>query len=340
MSYHSLFFSYQDQSPWTENGDANLTNPLIVAMTEMGISSTKIRELLNKLAKKNPAQKLPENESDLEIITRQNWEQHIGRKQSYSALVRFFQVLIEEEPENIRQYFSQLADGIYTNDFYSLIRLAYALESGQKEEVARALAFLTASYQPLHFELPEQETKVFIEQIMGLAEKKGNYSIEGTNLYDKICHISQNRAYLQDFAKLEEENLNIYTLRALAIRLGRETKEDVLKNLFCAVHAFRVISPLLPDFPAAIQQFYLVMQAAYLALGCPEMKPAEAGTEKNWPLIFQLSGVSKNSSHIFFIYSCYREYQFAQSSIYPEMAYQLIHSELKPEIVNQPKTVK
>lgn len=328
MSYYSLFYSYKDQSPWTDSGAANLSFPLVVAMSEMGISGTQIRTLIGKYLEKNPVSELVQSS---ETVTKENWTEHIGKRESYSTMVRFFETLINEEPENIRLYFAKLEDGIFSNHFYPLIRLAYALESGQKDEVARALAFLAASYQPLAFELPSRETKVFIEQILNLAENKEKYGVPSGNLDADIRQISESKRYLEDFAKLEEENLNIFTLRALAIRLCREVDEDIMKTLFCAVHAFRVISTLLTDTEASIQQFYMVMQALYLAIGCPEMKPAEEGVEKNWPLIFQLSGVSRNHTHIFFMYSCYREYQFAPSTIYPEMAYRVIQNEIKLE---------
>lgn len=329
MSYHSLFYTYQKQSPWTGEGGPNLAFSLIVAMTEMGISGRQIRSFLSKYHQTHPVPDLVKGNIEEGEISKDNWKNYLGKKEAYLAFTHFYEKLVNQEPETIKDYFADLVDGLYTNGFHSLIRLAYAFESGQKEEVVRALAFLSASYKPLHFQLPERETKVFYDQIIGLKAKKANYPLQEGDLYDRICQIAERENYLKDFAKLEEENLNIYTLRALAIRLCREIDNEAMKDLFCAVHAFRIIVSLLPNINLAVQQFYMVMQATYLALACPDLKEAESGLEKNWPFIFQLSGVSQIPAHVCFIYSCYREYQFAPSTIYPEMAYGIIHSEIK-----------
>lgn len=331
MSYHSLFYTYKEQLPWTEEGSANAIFPMAVAMTEMGLSAASVRSMAKGFLSQHNVLENPKNESLNDFINHNNWKEYLGKKEYYQAFTIFFEKAITDNPEGIREYFAEMADGIFGYDFMVLIRLAYAFESGQKEELARALAFLAAGYQSIRFVLPEIETKVFIEHIVGLKEKAEHYKIEGAHISDKVKFIADSNQYAADFAKLEEENLNIFTLRALAIRLVREISHPVMKQIFCAVHAFRVISPLLPDVNESIQQFYMVMQAAYLALGCPELQPAETGAEKSWPLIFQLTGVSKDIPSVLFIYSCFKEYQFAQSTIYPEMAYSVIHNEIKLE---------
>ena len=326
MSYHSLFYTYKDLSPWTEAG-TNLICPLIVAMNEMGISGTQIRSLIREYEKEYIPVRLPEPETP--PVTKENWRSCLGKKECYQGFVDFFDALIEREPEAIRQYFAVLADGIYSDALTGLIRLGYAFESGEQGEVARALAFLAAGYRPLSFELPPAETKLFVEQIISLQNARPDYSLSGRSFDQRLSEIAADRDYLDTFARLEEENLNIYTLRAIAIRLARETGAESMKYLFCAVHAFRVIAPLFSNLPDRIQQFYLMMQAAYLAAGCPPLQPAEESALKNWSLIFSLSAFSRSAANLFFIYSCYREDQFAPSPIYAQMAYQTIHQEME-----------
>lgn len=330
MSYFSLFFSFKDKSPWLNGNGINIINPLIVAMTEMGISTTQIRKVANRFLEQNSVPALDESGVLADTITKENWTQYLGRHEAYTAYCSFFEQMISEEPENIRNYFKAMEDGLFSNDLFSLIRLAYAFESGEKSELAAAFAFYAAGYKKIVFELPDRETKVFIEDMENLKNKKDKYQINGNGISEKISNLVMSSPYLEDFHRLEEENLNIFTLRALSIRLAREVEDDVMKHLFCAVHAFRVISPMLSDFGAAVQQFYMMIQACYLVLGCPELLPAEESKEKTWQLIFQLTAVSQNYSNIFFIYSCYREDQFAKSSIYSEMAYSAIHQEIKP----------
>lgn len=327
MSYHSLFYTYQTQSPWTATG-ANLICPLIVAMNEMGISSAQIRSLIREYEKQHLPESLPQP-NEFPPITKENWHSHLGKKEYYQSFIDFFERLIDREPETIRQYFVEMEDGIYRYGLSGLIRLGYAFESGEQEEVVRALAFLAAGYQSVSFALPAKETKLFIEQIISLREKQAHYSLSGQSFDERLSQIAKGNVYLQDFAKLKAENRNIYTLRAIAIRLARETDSEWAKYLFCAVHAFRVIAPLFSDLEAQIQQFYMMMQAAYLAADCPQLRPAEEVALKSWSLIFSLSVVSRSVANLFFVYSCYREDQFAPSPIYAQMAYQTIHQEME-----------
>ena len=95
MSYHSLFYTYKDLSPWTEAG-TNLICPLIVAMNEMGISGTQIRSLIREYEKEYIPVRLPEPETP--PVTKENWRSCLGKKECYQGFVDFFAALIEREP--------------------------------------------------------------------------------------------------------------------------------------------------------------------------------------------------------------------------------------------------
>jgi hypothetical protein len=77
-----------------------------------------------------------------------------------------------------------------------------------------------------------------------------------------------------------------------------------------AVHALRVVSPLLGDPAAANRWLLQAIGATYVALGTPELSPEGARAEANapsWEAIATAAAASNDEHVIKFAYTCREE---------------------------------
>jgi hypothetical protein len=129
--------SYAPHYPPSDNSDHG---PMAcLAMHGLGIDWNRIEEFANRYSKRlvasSPAQA---------SIRADDWENHIGRRESYLALVKFFESeIIRDGWETVEgRYLPRLMSGWVKDAFHPLIRLGYGIEFNGVSEIAAGLAYL------------------------------------------------------------------------------------------------------------------------------------------------------------------------------------------------------
>lgn len=81
----------------------------------------------------------------IESVSASTWHNHIGRRQSYAALLTFFASEIESLgwQTTVAQYLPALISGWVKDAFHPLIRLGYGIEFESSSEIAAGLAYMT-----------------------------------------------------------------------------------------------------------------------------------------------------------------------------------------------------
>jgi hypothetical protein len=129
--------SYAPHYPPSDNSDHG---PMAcLAMHGLGINWSRIEEFANRYSERlvaaTPAQ---------ESIGSDHWENHIGHRKSYLALVEFFESeIIRDGWETVvGRYLPRLISGWVQDAFHPLIRLGYGIEFNVVSEIAAGLAYL------------------------------------------------------------------------------------------------------------------------------------------------------------------------------------------------------
>jgi hypothetical protein len=91
--------------------------------------------------------KLVSQDRSAGVVSEANWEHHIGRRDSYSALRKFFASRIDSHgwQTTVAQYLPSLISGWVKDAFHPLIRLAYGIERLVPSEIAAGLAYLAST---------------------------------------------------------------------------------------------------------------------------------------------------------------------------------------------------
>jgi hypothetical protein len=206
------------------------------------------------------------------------WRDHIGRRESYSALVAFFSNEIAEhgwEP-TVAKYLPALISGWVKDAFHPLIRLAYGIEFEAPSEIAAGLAYLTitgidprivdlANARPTelrgreHFDSIRAERKpIFV---------RGPFNVR----YERIvagAKLAPSGGRAVD---------TIEELSRACLEIFHATHDFFALHLVTSSHAFRVCTPWAG--PGADNLFSVGLACAYLAIGAPEFASLRAATD-------------------------------------------------------------
>jgi hypothetical protein len=129
--------SYAPHYPPSDNSDHG---PMAyLAMYGLGIDWSRIEEFANRYSKRLVAASQAQGS-----IRADHWETHIGRRESYLALVEFFESEINRDGWEtvVGRYLPRLISGWVQDAFHPLIRLGYGIEFHVGSEIAAGLAYL------------------------------------------------------------------------------------------------------------------------------------------------------------------------------------------------------
>jgi hypothetical protein len=211
----------------------------------------------------------PPNES----VSAARWRDHIGRRESYSALVEFFRQEIATQgwEPTVANYLPYLISGWVKDAFHPLIRLAYGIEFEVPSEIATGLAYMTitgndsritelANGRPteLHGRAHFDSTRT---------ERRASFVRGPFNTrYDRIVQGAKLAPCFPAIDTIEE-------LSRACLEIFHETHDFFALHLVTSSHAFRVCAPWAGSQTANL--FSIGLASAYLAIGAPEFASLE-----------------------------------------------------------------
>ena len=212
--------------------------------------------------------KLVSQDRSAGVVSEANWEHHIGRRDSYSALRKFFASRIDSHgwQTTVAQYLPSLISGWVKDAFHPLIRLAYGIERLVPSEIAVGLAYLASTGND--------------PQLATVSERPPSHD-------DGLSHFKSLQSSAQaSFLEGRFNNRYQAASRVATLRPAGGNPEDVLKalsrasievfdathdffalHLVTGSHAFRVCSPWAGLRWDAV--YSVGIAAAYLAIGAP-----------------------------------------------------------------------
>ena len=127
---------------------ANHLPMVLVALHRMGASDERLDDYCRLYHEKNGLVPAPERTCE---ITRENWRDHLGRRECESDYRAFFTIEMARAgaTQAAIDYIPQLVGGIAASALHALMRMAYATLAGSDEETAVALAYWAATYLSL-----------------------------------------------------------------------------------------------------------------------------------------------------------------------------------------------
>jgi hypothetical protein len=245
------------------------------------------------------------------------WPGYLGRRARYSDFLATFGHAVAEggwEP-TLRGALPALMPGCGAAAFHPLIRLAFAIEAREPEEMAIALSYWGARFLPLGGAPSERQEPLSPDPEALLARLREEPAFAHRPDEDALIDAEMKRAAApREFAPvigwLEIRPDTPRRLARAALRIYAATGDFTALHMVTAMQAARAVLPYCADRDAALRWTWQALAAAYLSIGrppIPERPPLEAGDALGWPAILERAAGATDEHVIKIVYSCWAE---------------------------------
>ncbi len=244
-------------------------------------------------------------------------DQHLGNSDKYLAYLKYFRKQISTYGCNpvIKNSLPDLLPGIAASAFHALIRLAYAIEANNADEIAVSLAYWCAEFQS--FDLANKYTNDPLEVILSNCAPIGtNHTFLPGIIVDRMNEIG---TLLKTANKpVIPSVLNITDLKELCIRAFYFKNDFTLLHTVTGCHAFSVVAPYSDNTEEALSEFWKAILIAYLSTGLVFDNKAIGNLPATGDFLAVISkALQSNDSHVIkLVYSCFQEYTANKNPMY------------------------
>lgn len=243
--------------------------------------------------------------------------QFLGDCSKYENYLAYFQAEIASFgfERVLRKSLPILLPGISASAFHALIRLAYAIEAKNNNEIAVSLAYWSAEFQ--QFRVSEKLIDTPLSSTLAtLASIGSNHSFSPGIIVDRMNEIgillTNTKSVFQPI------KITLSELRELSLKALYMHDDFTLLHTVTGCHAFSIVLPYIEDTDAAIREMWKAILIAYLSTGL-EFKDCEINTPSQAcdfePIIKR--ALESNDSHLIkLVYTCYSEYIKHQNELY------------------------
>ena len=241
-----------------------------------------------------------------------DWMLHLGRRDSYAALLSFFDAEIAAEgwQGTVARYLPMLISGWVKNAFHPIIRLGYGIEFEATSEIAAGLAYLTITGDDFRMTalaarpLTDSSGHSYLASIRAArdpAYSRGPFNARYDRIVDATSVISA----------MDGAGGALNEISRACLEVFHATQEFFALHLVTASHAFRICAPWAGPNPDSI--YSAGIGVAYLAIGAPAFDPVARATAT---LPFDALSTATDEHDIKLAYSC-----LAQSRAFADPTY-------------------
>jgi hypothetical protein len=256
-------------APLYGNRLANHLPMALVALDRLGADAATMRRFADGYARKLLPAAVSSSGLDPHDV--------LGSSGDYPRFLSFFQDRIREAGVEavLHDWAPVLMPGLAASAFHGMIRLAYAIEGGFEDEIARALAYWAGEYAALPLSLePDQGT---LDQIAGrLRIKVANHDFKPGIIIDKMLEIAWDPA-LAGAVIQPAAPPSLREIAAFGLDAYRRREDFTLLHVVTGCHAFRIVQPYANDKALARRYLWQAVLVAWLTVVAAPMGRAQAG---------------------------------------------------------------
>jgi hypothetical protein len=197
----------------------------------------------------------------------------------------------------------RLANGVGSQAFHGLIRLAYAVDSGDDVDVPDALAAWTLGFSALPADAGARPFATFADAFEAVAaDDRLARSVDGRGISGRIAKVAADPAFQPYRGGVEHVDLR--QVATISAQVYASTADFTALHMITGCHAMRVLQRFLP--PEAFSNFAIAILAAYVTIGRPAI--AVPAIEVPDDATLAARAVKSDDDHdLKLVYSCLRE---------------------------------
>lgn len=321
----NIIHKYNNKDSLYGNKLTNHLNMGLFALYKMKASEDQLNTFALSYIEHNQLPDCPEVKVEIDDS---NFNNYLGEDGYYSSYIPYFVKQLEASSidEVVRHYLKQLIDGAAGGAFHGIIRLGYAYELQDKEEVAKALAYLSESYQPFEPNEIMQKANI-IEPVNGVLSLATNNHFKNKEfkrplIIGRMLDVFEDPEFEQIVSRINISYCNSQYFGELLLKLYALTGDFTMLHGFTSTHALRILSPLIDNYEQVLSRHWFHLQLAYLSTNCTEIKDIPfVKSLLSWEEIFAKVMTVKDIHTIKIVYSLHEQSKYAEvDSLYRTLA--------------------
>jgi len=198
----------------------------------------------------------------------------------------------------------RLAEGVGSQAFHGLIRLAYAVDSGDDVDVPDALAAWTLGFSALPADAGAPPFATFADAFAAIAaDDRLPRSVDVSGISGRIAKVAADPAFKTYRGGVE--HLDLREAATISAQVYASTADFTALHMVTGCHAMRVLHRFLP--PEASSNFAIAILAAYVTIGRPPLVPPAARALPDDAALAARAVASDDDHDLKLVYSCLRE---------------------------------
>jgi len=290
---------------------ANHLSMAVIALAELGASDARLRDFFDAYAPN--LDRMSSKQPEPPILSPAD---HLGREDQFPSFRRFFAHQISKIGADaaLREWLPVLIPGLSGSGFHGMIRTAYAVISGDDDELAFSMAYWACTYQSLgpvgHI------ATISCRDIADRLYAADRFApLTDGIIADRLRWVSERDAFRN--AANEPASLRLVDIAAFAARALYSEEDFTLLHAVTACHAFRVLSRHVDDTTEALPYLWQAVLCAALSRGPINWStPPSPETNDDWLPCIEAATVSDDAHVIKRIYTCLQE-----AAVYPGFPY-------------------
>jgi Questin oxidase-like len=258
-----------------------------------------------------------------------DWTKLLGRPEAFGALKCTFAAALSGNRRDavLRDAINILIFGVGASAFHGAIRVAYAIESNHRGELAAALAYWAAYWAPLASPWPVEPDLDGVANWLNaidtqLQRNESDWRSKAISIDARMHDATQTAAYLFQAGRLRVANRNPGVLLCeLALEGARRyvaTRDFTILHIATAARAARVLLSWLPKRPDALDPLWHAVAAASISsrMDLDQSPPRAVGMAANWDEILRVARASDDEHVIKLVHA-----MATQNAVAPDPAW-------------------
>lgn len=246
---------------------------------------------------------------------------YLGDSSKYKNYLKYFNSQISKHGAKtvLKHTLPMLLPGLAASAFHGLIRLAYAIEINNDNEIAISLAYWCAEFQA--FDIGDKKTSDSLESILiKLAPIGVKHTFSPGIIVDRMAEIGE--LLKRENYACQPNVISFTDIRKLCLRAFYAQEDFTLLHTVTGCHAFSIIMPYIENKDAALKELWKAILVAYLSTGLSYYteKLTLSSSNCDFDTIISKALESKDSHVIKLVYSCFKEYSKHKDSLYYTVA--------------------
>ena len=235
-----------------------------------------------------------------------DWHEALGKRQYESAVTAKFDDDLRRRGKLalLGDVVPHLTIGLASEAFHGLIRVAYAVDSGDDVDIAGALASWVTGFSELPGAPAAKRFAVASDAFDAIAaDDRLAGTIEGRSIAGRISKVNALPAFDDYRSSIDQPALP--DLARIAAKIFISTADFTALHLVTACHAVRILEPFLA--PQALDVLATAMLASYVAIGRPPISEPSVDDAPDPATLAAHAAKSDDDHDLKLVYSCLQE---------------------------------